>query len=49
MFRRKQRIYIACELFDKIPLSMNEVSNVWSMTKDGKHYWKDATPRQMGK
>ena len=27
----------------------NEVHNIWSMAKDGKHYWKGATEKDMGK
>jgi hypothetical protein len=35
--------------FDK-PFPMErEVSNVWTWDKDGKHYWKGATDRDMGK
>jgi hypothetical protein len=28
---------------------MDEVRNIWSMDKDGKHYWADATKKDMRK
>lgn len=34
---------------DELPLDLDEVSNKWGMSKDGKHYWKDATKRNMSK
>ena len=50
---RKIRHKVKCRLKDEdfdspFPLP-NEVHNVWSMAKDGKHWWGDATERDMGK
>lgn len=33
----------------KYPLNMNEIRNVWSMSKDGKTWWSSATKRDMSK
>lgn len=32
----------------ELPL-LREVSNVWSFNKDGKHYWRNTTPKDMRK
>lgn len=34
---------------DAIIPDIKEVSDVWSMNKDGKQYWKDAKPKDMRK
>ena len=34
--------------FDTLPI-LKEVSNVWAFTKDGKHYWDEATKKDMSK
>lgn len=31
------------------PTHQNEVSSVWSMAKDGKHYWVDMPPEMLRK
>jgi len=49
MFRRMEKVKIAMEKFEELPLDMNEVMNVWSMSKDGKGYWLDALTRENGK
>lgn len=33
----------------KLLTSKRENSNIWSFKKDGKHYWKDATKKDMRK
>jgi len=49
MFRRKEKTKIAMGQFDSLPIYMDEVVDLWSMTKDGKSYWKDALTREGGK
>ena len=34
---------------DELPLDLDEVSNKWTGSKDGKHYWENATKRDMSK
>jgi hypothetical protein len=47
ILRKKVREKLHKEDYDaEFPLP-NEVFNIWSMAKDGKHYWKSATPRDM--
>lgn len=44
MFRLKERMMLRAEEFEKIPVRVREVLNVWSMPKDGKTYygkWKN--------
>jgi len=31
------------------PINMNEIRNIWAMSKDGKSYWKDASVKNMRK
>ena len=33
----------------KYPIDMNEIRNVWAMSKDGKSYWHDAPDKSMRK
>jgi hypothetical protein len=49
MFRRKQKAAIEVGEFDKIPIDMEEVCPIWSMSKDGKEYWADAPEKSMRK
>ena len=49
MFRKREKEKIAKGQFDKLPINMNEVMNVWSMSKDGKCYWIDGKDRDNGK
>ena len=49
MFRRKQKSAIQVGEFDKMPLDLEEVYPIWSMDKDGKSYWENATPKDMRK
>lgn len=49
MFRRKEKVKIAIEQYDDLPTNMDEVMNVWSMSKDGKGYWEDALTIDGGK
>jgi ribosomal protein L36 len=46
-FRRKTRVAIINNT--EPPNDLNEVSNVYSFKKDGKGYWKSATPKDMRK
>ena len=39
-FRRITKDKISHNQIDKLPYDMNEIVNVWSMSKDGKYYWK---------
>ena len=48
-FRRLERKKIKTDDFESIPTDLDEVSNVWSMNKDGKGYWADALIYQNGK
>ncbi len=48
---RKLRTSIKVRIAKKLevlPL-MKEVSNVWAFAKDGKHYWANATKKDMSK
>lgn len=49
MFRKRENRFIKSGLFEEVPYSMNEVRNLWSMSKDGKHFWKDATKKDLSK
>lgn len=48
-FRRKQRVAIHKEDFEKLPIDLEEVASIWSMSKDGKSYWEDASEKDMRK
>lgn len=42
--------FIDKELSDaKYPIDMDEIRSTWSMTKDGKGYWGNATNKEMRK
>ena len=43
------RAQIESEDFDTPFPIANEAMDPWSMSKDGKHYWGDATPKDMRK
>ena len=47
--RHKVKQKLEAEEFDAPMPLPNEVRNIWSMAKDGKHYWPGATKRDMGK
>ena len=49
MFRKLEKTKIAMQQFEKLPVYMNEVMNVWAMAKDGKSYWKNAVKKDMRK
>lgn len=49
MFRRRTKVKIAMEQYEKLPFYMDEVMEIWAMSKDGKSYWKDALTREGGK
>ena len=49
MFRRKEKVKIAMEQYEKLPIDMDEIMNVWAMSKDGKGYWKEALTFENGK
>jgi hypothetical protein len=34
---------------DPIPIDYREVSDPWCMSKDGRHYWKNATKKSLRK
>ena len=46
--RRRVRIQMVKGDFDIFPVA-EEISNVWSWAKDGKHWWNDATKKDMRK
>ena len=49
MLRKKVREKLHKEEYDaEFPLP-NDVFNIWSMGKDGKHYWRDAADEDMRK
>lgn len=41
MFRRREKNCITTWRLNRLPYSMNQVYNVWSMPKDGKFYFGD--------
>jgi len=49
MFRRKEKVKIATEQYNDLPIKMDEVMNSWVMSKDGKSYWKNALTWEGGK
>jgi hypothetical protein len=49
MFRRKEKVKIAMEQYEDVPVRVAEVMDVWSMAKDGKSYWKWALTYEGGK
>ena len=49
MFRRKEHVKISMEQYDSLPIYMDEVMNAWSMSKDGKSYWKEGGIIEGGK
>lgn len=48
-FRRLTKSKIAVGDFDTLPIFMSEIMNVWAMSKDGKHYWKEMPTWEGGK
>lgn len=42
-------MFLNSGLFEKLPYSMNEVSDPWGMSKDGKRYRKNATKKDLRK
>lgn len=49
IFRKRETMYLKAGLFSELPLSMNEIRNPWDMSKDGKHFWKNATKKDLSK
>ena len=49
MFRKLEKTKIAMQQFEKLPVYMSEVMNLWEMSKDGKNYWKNAEKKDMRK
>ena len=47
--RHKVKERLEAEDYDTPMPLPNEVHNEWGMAKDGKHWWSDATKRDMGK
>ncbi len=45
--RRLVKVRIARK-FEILPI-LKEVSDIWAFAKDGKHYWADATKKDMSK
>ena len=41
-FRRLSNTLISKEEYEKLPVKLAEIVDVWSMTKDGKSYWTNA-------
>lgn len=39
MFRRREKVCIATEQWDRLPINMNEIRSTWSMNKDGKNWF----------
>jgi len=39
MFRRREKVCIVTENWDRLPYNMNEVRNTWDMAKDGKSWF----------
>lgn len=39
MFRHREKICIASEQWDRLPINMNEVRSTWDMKKDGKGWF----------
>ena len=49
MLRRLTKIKIITEKFEELPYCLDEVFNVWAMSKDGKYYWKEGETEEGGK
>jgi len=41
-FRRLTNQMLSTGQYDKLPIKIAELVDVWSMSKDGKSYWTDA-------
>ena len=39
MFRRREKVCIVTENWDRLPYNMNEVRSTWNMAKDGKSWF----------
>ena len=46
--RRRVRVELRVKQWERLPL-LRELSNVWSFDKDGKRFWREATPADMRK
>jgi hypothetical protein len=49
MFRRITNSKIRIGLFEELPYDMDEIFNVWEMSKDGKSYWIEGKTKDGGK
>lgn len=49
MFRARVRTLMNQKNYDRLPFRMREVLDTYSMSKDGKMYWKDAPAYAMRK
>ena len=38
-FRRRERILMRCEFFDRLPYRQYEITNQWDLGGDGKWFW----------
>lgn len=41
-FRKKTKDMIQKGNYEKLPFNLNQIEDVWSMSKDGKYYWNEA-------
>lgn len=48
-FRRKTRVKLKTEEDPILPVDLDEVSDLWTMSKDGKFFWNDAPEKSMRK
>ena len=49
MFRRRTKTKIAGQQFENLPVYVAEVMDLWSMSKDGKSYWREGLTYENGK
>lgn len=49
LFRKLTKSKLKTEEDPFLPTDLDEVSNVWSMAKDGKRWWNSATEKDMRK
>jgi hypothetical protein len=49
IFRKKTKDEIAKGNYENLPFDINQALNVWSMSKDGKSYWKEGKTIDGGK
>jgi hypothetical protein len=47
--RRRVREVVSAAIAPEVLPALREVSNPWSMAKDGRSYWRDARPADLRK